>query len=46
MHAARIHEDLSLRVDEIDDLKPVPGTCSSGSTPPACAGPTCTSSMA
>ena len=25
MHAARIHEDLSLRVDEIDDLKPGPG---------------------
>ena len=25
MHAARIHEDLSLRVEEIDDLKPGPG---------------------
>ena len=25
MHAVRIHEDLSLRVDEIDDLKAGPG---------------------
>ena len=46
MQAARIHEDLTLRLDDVDVPRPGRGGVWFGSTPQASAAPTSTSWMA